>query len=279
MELFEYSVRYDGKDAADHRIDAGQLAESLAGISKIAAVAGTFAATQEMRLQRKNWDVRVLIAANEPACFDVTLALEWMKQHQVLSGSAAALFAVLVPFIVAKSKNNRGEMEKLAEVAKEAIRELGHRDTDTINRMLGTIERMADKLDSSVKRAVHPVGDSCETIQFGRGEHQSTVGLAEKEAILAEDVVVDIERPYLLNITELDLENASVKAHIVDDAGEVSARRVRCLITDPSLNSIPNPYVSALQSQIPLRVKAKATLKDGVISVLYVSDAERDDEG
>ena len=70
-----------------------------------------------------------------------------------------------------------------------AIKELGTRDQAVVDRLLGTIDKMADALRPAARQAVAPIGETADTLTVGdvRHEREVIIGAAENDAILAEE--------------------------------------------------------------------------------------------
>ncbi|SFM24023.1 hypothetical protein SAMN05192568_1023107 [Methylobacterium pseudosasicola] len=77
------------------------------------------------------------------------------------------------------------------------------------------------------------------------------------------------ESDYIVRITELDMETGNCRIAII---GEDDAR-IAGKIVDPAVAVPNNPYVTAMAACVPLRVRAKALIRDGAIERLYLSDA------
>lgn len=181
----------------------------------------------------------------------------------------------LVAYICKKAAGDKEEMKQLRGALDGAIRELGHRDESVVNRLLTTIDRMADSLRPAVRQAVAPIGETASqlTVTDQARAYGMSLGAAEKAAILSEvPVEVGKEDDYRLRITELDMENGSCKVALAtDEENRVSAR-----ITDPAFALPNNAYVLAMAAQQLIVVRAKPTLKDGELERLFISDLVSD---
>lgn len=180
------------------------------------------------------------------------------------------LNAVLIPYLFSRSANRRDEMRHLKDSLDKAIEQLGSRDETTMSRLLDIIEKMATDLRPAIRHSVAPIGESCKTMSIVSPSRSDTYDEADKaEIIKVEDDEITEQREFVVLITELDLERGSCKAHII---GESEDRRITALITDPILQQPNNPYSSAFAAGENISVKAKALIKEGEISQLYISD-------
>lgn len=160
-------------------------------------------------------------------------------------------------------------MKALKDSLDKAINHLANKDGALTERYLETIDKMVESLRPSVIRAVAPIGKSCTEMQIGESLRIDQA-MADSIRSIAEDEVTP-EKSWIIRITELDLENSSAKVRLEDEDEEA---RLKAVITDPSVGVLNNPYVSAFSSQSPIRVRGKATLKEGAIQTLYISDTE-----
>lgn len=273
MEMMEVPVTYDGKAAEEHKIDLYALGGSLQGVARILAVASHFVVTGEYAKQFGTQEVKVYAREPQAKCFEVSAIIEFAKQHQIFSGFGAALFGGVVSYIVAKTSGNREEMKLLSERLEQAIQELGNRDQKVIDRMLSTIERMADGLRPSVRMAVEPIGAECDTLTIGRKSDvgKTVIDKATRDAILSDDNTSITEmRDWEVVFTELDKESQTGKVRLV---GDETNTRIRAEVHDPAFLLSDNSYLNSYAHDRAITIKAKALLKDGEIDRLYVSDA------
>ncbi|MDR7192716.1 hypothetical protein [Luteimonas terrae] len=268
-EIAVIPIRYDGLDAESHQIDLAALGESLQGMSKVLGVVGHFVVTGKYAKQVQALDVRV-VALEEPKanCFRIDAALQFVQQQGMLQGSIGAVIGVIVTWLVARNSNKSTEMKMLKDSLDRAIHEMAQGNQATIQALTQTLERVAEGTRPALRRAVTPVGGTCTSMTIGG---VAKIDIPTAEAIRSDTPdEVDDARPYIVRITELDLESSSAKLRLGD--GDDDAR-VAAQIIDPAFAVPGNLYMQAFTTQAPLRVTAKATLRDGAITRLYVSDA------
>lgn len=150
--------------------------------------------------------------------------------------------------------------------------------------MLLTIEKLAESLRSSLKQAVSPVGQTCRSIDIipspESGAQPISIDQATKDAILADDDDAELTglKSFVVIITEMDRERGTAKVRLLGQDGEPEAdddgtSRVNAKITDPAFESSANVYIQHFASGEKLEVRGKASIKEGVIRQLYLSDA------
>lgn len=265
-----FEVRYDGKESTDHIIDARELAASLEGFSRILGTVYHYATTGEYVKKSPAQNVKVFVAVPEAKCYNILFELwELAKQQQVFQGLAGNVAVALVTYIVARAANRNNEMKHLAQALQTALTQNGVRDQTTFDRMLSTIEKMADALRPAVKQAVSPIGSSCETVRIG-GESGITLDVSDKETIMSEGATeITRERNWPAIITELDRENATGKVRLAGD----DEARVPISITDPAFKVIDSIYLKSFVAASQINLVGKAELGDGEIKRLYISNA------
>lgn len=264
-------IRYDGMDADAHEIEIAALAESLKGLSRVIGVTANFAATERYVQHKDALSVRVVARAPEAHCFEMLAVVKWAAEQPLIAGTLATLSATLITYVFKRAARQQEEMKHLRGALDAAIKELGHRDQAIVDRLLGTIDKMADALRPAVKQAVAPIGETAQSmiIGDGRGGTSATIGTAEREAIMAEEPVeVTPEQTYHVILSEVDVTTGGCKVAFSDEP----ATRINGIITDPSIAVPHNPYVQALAAMKPLSVRAKATVRDGTIERLHISD-------
>ena len=193
-----------------------------------------------------------------------------MQQHQILSGSFGTIVGVLIPYVLASAANKDEEKKALKSALNNAIEQLGANHEHAVEKLANLIEKMVVDMRPSARMSVMPIGTSCRTMTIKSEFRESTFDEIDKAEIMkdADDELTEL-RPFTVLITELDLERGSCKAHI---EGEIEDKRINSVITDPLLQSPNNPYSLAFAAGDKIDVKAKALLKGGEISRLYISD-------
>lgn len=264
-------VRYDGLDAEVHEIEMAGLAESMKGLARIISIAANFGHTQRYLQHKDALSVKVVVRPPEAHCFEIMAFVKWASQNAYVAGTSATLTAGLITYILTYAAGKREEMRHLKDSLDAAIRELGNRDQAVIEKLLGTIDRMAESLRPAAKQAVAPIGESVSKLTIGTPTEPSkiTLDLEDKNAIIAESAPeVDDEKKYHVKISELDLENGKCKLRLMDDP----AIRYDGRITDPALSMPDNKYILAMSAHAELVVRAKAVIKDDKIVEIYISN-------
>lgn len=275
------SLRYDGLDAENHEIDLACLGESLKGFSKILATAGNFAVTQRYSKNVAGQDVKVYAKEARANCFTLDAVLNFVGQSQLFSGAVGSILGALIPYIFSRNSQKKEEMKLLKDSLDKAIEALGNKDRATIDGLLAVIDKMAGELRPSVRQAVSPIGNTCREIRVTTncGHNPARIDEEDKAVIdrLNDDEVIGL-REYKVFITEFDAQRTTAKVILLDDD---SGRRVPAEINDPSVRKAGNPYITALNAYLEsqgagsacITVTAKASVKKGNISKLYIADA------
>lgn len=267
-QIARVPIRYDGKDAAEHKIELAALAESLSGVARILSVTGHFVVTLSYAKQYQAQEIRVLVEEPRANCYSVVAVLEWIKEYQLLSGAASATLGALVAWLFGKAAGRRDEMKMLKSALDSAIHELAQGNQVTIDRALATVERIATGLSPAIRQAVAPVGKTCSSMTIAGS---AVIDEATAEVIRNTDAdEVTPERSWTIVVTELDVETLSAKLRLVDAE---DGSRIKAQITDPAANVRPNVYTESLVTGCALSGKGKATLRDGEITKLFISDA------
>ena len=280
FQVERVSIRYEGKDAASHKIDMMALGVSLQGFGRVYSTAAHFALTGKYVRQMQAMDVRAYADEAKQGCFEVPVFIQTLSQADVFSGLAGAIIGPLVAYIICKASNNRVEMKALKEILEQQLSDKAQHDAALTERLLDLVEKMADNLKPSVRQAVSPIGATCDRIDLApRSEGTAfSIDQATKDAIMSdgEDDEITNQRSFRVTIVELDRERATAKIRLGDEEASESDEdpRVSAQITDPGFASPSNPYYRSLATNKPITVTAKAALRSGVIRTLYVSDAK-----
>lgn len=267
-------IRFDGLDADNHKLDLFTLGESFQGIARIASVSGHFALTQKYSKYFSSHELRVIAKEPKANCYTIETIWEFVKQHQILSGSFGTVGAIVVNWILTSNANKAEEMKLLKDSLDKAIHALGHRDEDTIKGLLNIVDKMATELRSSARQTVAPLGKSANllTVSSADGKISETYTLKDAEEIRKIGVnELSGTQSVVVLISELDTLRGTCKVHINGEQGE---HRVPAIISDPLLQIPNNPYALSLAASEKIAVKAKLQLSDGEISKLYILDTD-----
>ena len=266
--------RFDGIDAEEHKIELYALGESMQGLARIASVAAHFAVTQQYSRYFVTHSVRLLAEEPKANCFTVAAFWEFVRQHQIISGSFGAVAAILVNWVLTRNANKTAEAEALRQSLEVAIKELGVQDERVTGRLLETVERMAVEMRSASRMAVSPIGPSAAvlTVSTRDGRFKSTYNQADAEQIRKNgpDELTAVE-VITVRLSELDTQRGTAKAH---PFGYPEDFRVSTEISDPILKYSHNPYAMALASGDPIRVRAKLLFRSGLLTKIFISDVE-----
>lgn len=263
-------IRYDGLDAEKHTIELIAFGESIKGLGRIISVAGNFAATQKFIQHQDALEVRVVALPPESHCFEISAILQWVNQSTLGATIVGGLTVSLVSYIFAKLSRNKAEMKELRGALDLAIREIGNKDQKVIDRLLDTVDRMADSLKPAAKQAVAPIGRTASTLVVqGAGAPSFPVGVAERDAIEAtEPPDISDEGVFRVRFHEMNIDSGGGKVSFSDDPdGRTSA-----VITDPLATTPNNPYAVAFASHAEMSVKGKIASRDGKAEKIYISD-------
>lgn len=266
------SIRYEGGDARSHAIDLHQLGQSLQGMARVLAVTSHFAETGKYNKQFDTLSVRVLATpVEEHNCYEIAATiLRVASSGELWSGLGTALFMALVGYVFNRRKEE--EMKYLSDALKQSLSQ----QADTQERLLATIEKLADALQPSVKQALAPIGQSVESINLRRDCDSAAVVILDREtkelANIDKNNTITEARAFSGVISELDMMTGSCKVALESDL----TSRISAKIVDPEVRLPNNPYVTALSKLSIISFTAKAEVdEEGNIVNLYISDYHR----
>lgn len=254
----------------EHEIDLAELGESLQGFSKVLACAGHFITTGQVNRQYGKLAVKVSTNANlEAGCIEIPVWItSWASE--LFSGFAGAVLSAVVAYIL--SRRGKEEMEHLSKALEQSL----NQNKELQDRLLSTIDKLADSLSAANRQALAPIGKSCRTIALM--DEQKTADVLKVDETLKRvidkqpDAEISPEEEFTGTITELDLVNGSCKVSLIDGDGE----RINGVITDPVLMQPENVYLTAFSSRSEITFRAKVQLsREGDIVKFFISDTVR----
>jgi hypothetical protein len=293
--VLPFLVRYEGRDADAHVLEADALGESLSGAARVYGVIAHFSAFGIIPTSRRykkhlacyarpaapgSWDQWVFIAP--------LLAGQFALHAAVYNAAISYVFNVTVTALKEFWTKPRGTQVVINEFA-ELLRERAERDdrfremlfqgvlkgqndlAALHGRLIDALPELANSTRSGAERFVTPIGKTCERIeQFSGTEQANTISEADADVIRGgpEMEVGDMARFAVSRINEINLSTGHCVLDVVGVDGPVTGK-----ITDPALQTPNNVYTRALNEHTGCNVDAKPVRKDGSIHRLYVSNA------
>ena len=207
----------------------------------------------------------VAVPVSEHHCYEVLAVVKSLASSRELwSGVFGALLTTLVQYVL--SRRDKDEMKYLSEALQQALRN----NQATVDKLMDTIDKMADALRPAARQALAPVDRSCKRIDlYASGEKFAELGAEHKRAFAdAESVISDHSAVFAGLISEFDMTTGACKVTLDGDIVRIPAQ-----VTDPIFHRPNNPYVEAMAATRALRFVAKAELNaDGEPMKLYISD-------
>ena len=267
---YTLTIRFDGLDAEDHRIDLFAFGESMQGMARVAGTIGHLVATLEYSQYFRSHELEVLAKEPRENCFSIDIVFEFVKQHQILAGTFPAALTGLIAWLLHRSTKKDNIAPELQKLLIDLVRDLAAHNSNQENRLLGILESMVDDLRPSVRKAFVPIGVSCRTLTVIAPQRTDVYDESDKASLLMSDTdeLTDV-LDWVVLITELDLERGTCKARLVCEPED---RRISSIVTDPLLKQANNPYSLTMAAGEHLPVKAKALIQEGNIMKLYISD-------
>lgn len=265
-----FNIRYEGRDAEKHEIDLNQLGESLQGFARILGVTANYLQTGKLNRHFDALDVKVMaVPVQEHRCHEVVVFIKsFFVTKEFFAGLASGLLPALVAYVISRRDNE--EMKHLSAALQKQMDLAAQTNERLTSSLLGVIDKLADQMRPSIKKALAPVGRSCESVDlYADGVKFHHMDPSLKEAIVKDaPVFSDHSRLFSGVISELDTKTGACKITLDGDAERIPGQ-----ILDPAHALPGNAYAEALASGAPIKVLAKAELdNDGAIVRLFILD-------
>lgn len=281
MELDPYPIvlRYEGRDAERHLLDLAQLGQSIQGASKILAAGGHLVRTGSYVKRQEATTVRVLAGQPQGHCYEITAWITTIMPVVVpilpeisdfARGKAGNAVEAIFNYVIAKLAGKKDHAAMAYELAQKSLAETGQTSRAAIEAM----RDVAIAYKPAARQFVAPIGESCEYALVGRPENGAIpIDRNMRAAIEATDPVeIGPEAMYEVLITEIDLQNKTCKFSLPEDTDPT--HRHSGAILDPVILNAKNPYSSALNNRIWIRVRGKPELKNGALERVFISNLE-----
>jgi len=266
------SIRYEGGDAVEHAIDLNQLGVSLQGFARILAVCGNFVETGKYNKQFDSLSVKVI--AKEPDqhhCYEVVAYVQSiLTSANFWSGTGGAALSAIIAYVL--SRRSGEEMKHLKDALDLAIGQ----NASINEKLIATIDKMADALRPAARNATYPIGRTCQRVDLYSGNSRiANLDQSSQDSFSqSSGNEITATRKWVGLISELDVRTGTCKVSLGD-----SDSRVQAEITDPIRMAPNNPYALALAAQVKIEFLAKAEVdEDREIVKLYISDLAPPDQ-
>lgn len=259
-------IRYEGLQAANHEIELQQLGESLQGFAKTIAVAAHLAHTGSAALHYDAMQVKVVaVPVHEHHCFEFWAVIKpIIESKEFFTGAAAAVLTPVLAYIF--SRRTSEEMKHLSDALKQSI---GGNQAVT-EKLVSTVEKLAEALSPSVRKALTPIDRSCTEIDIfqGRERIQSMDAETKKAFATSGSKVADHSATFTGVVTEFNITNGACQVQLENEPRPTPGR-----VLDPAFSEPNNPYATALATQQPISFLAKYEIDDaGNLLRLHIFD-------
>ncbi|WP_165421406.1 hypothetical protein [Bradyrhizobium sp. Leo170] len=281
-QVFEpVPIRYTGLFADSHLVDANHFGRSVASIARIGndiVHLLFFAEIASPKRHKINFYVR---PSKENGLLQEIIAVmnngAMPMFHPILLKLGSVLveriFDVVIKTALGRKTDAGMAMDKLHDLATQQMefsREVHAGQMQDKAWMQGMIERLVAENRTPLRELPAPVGHSVRQLQIGAPQVGPMVDEPAAEVLRArEPLELGDTAEHQVFVEGVFKTNGACRLKLVPDDRIVSGK-----ITDPALAMPSNVYTTALDRNLPLKVTAKPTLKNGVIHTLYVSDAK-----
>lgn len=271
VDIAPIIITYEGLDADSHSLDMALLAQSIEGFGRIISTVASYALTAQYHRQLDIMPVRAKVQEFSPGSLSIKVALDYLRQGKLVP-DVGDLIKATMKWIMARMAGKK-DTDHMKEALSQLLLQNGtliQNNHECNMRTHDLLDRMADGLLPSARKAVAPVGESCREARLALGQEAITVWNEDDKARIEDKIVPSIQPSQYFNVyvTEIDIATGAAKVSFgIDDQ-----RRIKAKISDPVVFDPGNPYAMALAQQSPLAVLAKSEFVDGEIVMLHISD-------
>ncbi|MEX0298027.1 MAG: hypothetical protein AB3N28_03085 [Kordiimonas sp.] len=271
-------IKYNGFDADQHEIDLRLFGKSIAGFERI--VTSGLVLFEHGRWIRKKEQLPILLKAKQPlqGSFELPVYFGHIGGvlpllHEALANKVHEVALEWLSWVMAALSENKSKADPHFEALVALHREAMDRHERSDREQREFIQQTLDKSLQFAKDMVAPVGHSCTSIDFGLdGQSKTVVDVPTADKVRArKDTRLDDMKEYRIRIDGLTLHNRRLQVEFTNELEHFIPAEVR----DPIYDSIPNPYLTAINDQSVIEVLAKAELKFGEISKLHIMEFVR----
>lgn len=270
------TLKFDGRVAEQHLIEARQLGNSLLGVDK-AVNTGLILLTQgRAPLQRERFNLFIAAQAPKQGSVDLVTVIHnapWLLPlvHDVVVSYGADYLRNFISCVLfwhgGRKAEGMEQMDKMIDLAKEIHR---HNEISQAQ-WQGTLIEVIDRLAPAAKQIVEPVGRTAATLEIAAPTTKQITIIDEPTA----EAIRSKEEIELQDVVEMDLRidgiirhTRTLKVEMPDQPGQFVTADVR----DPVFDEMPNAYTDAFSKKESLRVRARPAHRNGQLYKLYVME-------
>lgn len=290
-ELEPITLKLQGDIADSHRIDAFQLADTINGFGKVTGHSLYLLQRLEVAGKKQRvTDLQVLAKPPEAGSVEIIYFIEALRHISpflfepfVRHGSELLWRTISTTFLLNSGRGS--EAMQMAEMPYDYLKSRDERDYQQRSEERAKDERIIGQLiaqnaqlcQSGCKNAVASVGKTSKTLMLPF--NSLNVEFNENDAHnirLSAEESVGPETPYRCVMDGIIEHNKTIKIQVdelTDDDKYLTAE-----VKDSLFGQTDNPYITALNTKMPLTLIARPVLKDGRIIRLIVFEAILDQE-
>jgi hypothetical protein len=274
-------IRYNGFYADQHFVDGQQFGRSILGTSKLSNSICHFIFSGEVTHDPRSYGIRFFVGpAKENGYLQELFAFALSGQLPLFSPLiihvAKKLTELIFDAVVKEGAGRKDDMRaalaiisSMAENDHALAKQLLNGNLQNQHWMQTRIEELTSEGRSALRDATEPVGKSVKTIRFG--EQSDTLTIDEPIAVALRshgEIAVGDSTTYRVKFEGVFKTSGACRVRLIDHDIVVPGK-----VTDPAVARDGNLYTRALADGTELIVMAKAILKDGQITKLFISDA------
>lgn len=275
----EFTLRFDGLDAVNHRIDMRLLGRALLGAEAAIHDGYWLAIERSPDRGRKRTEISVQAYVPEAKCYEVQGAIVAVAGVLPFAYDVATslgvdyikhMLSAILLYHGGRRSDATAHMDKALDIIKEQGAATERMHTVTMDAMV----RVVESARRSAADIVAPVGPSANILRIGAPGMTDTtdIDVAVADAIRSTQPL-QVSDMVDVSVKFDALVRATRKAKVyLDEAGE---RAVPAEIRDPAYDEFPNLYSEAFHQDHALMVTAKISRRDdGEIVKIHIMDAK-----
>lgn len=276
---FDVYLSYDGLQAADHRMDMRRLGYAMVGLDHVITAGIIF--LLEMRAVSPRERLMFDVVTAEPQQGTVGILGAIVTAHSGTQGMLPFAVSIMkdkapdfvwywVCFVFKKLGGKEKQAEVILEKVMDHLAEIHKLNLEDRQREREHVQEIVRNLKPYASQVAVPMGESADKLRIKRrpdSKNFEEIGIPEAVAIRTnQPVEVGDEQIMSLRIDGLIKHTNRASVELSDDPGNFVNAEIRDILFDFT----PNPYISAMNSDENINVRAVPTYKDGILWKIYI---------
>lgn len=269
-------IKFDGKIATDHKLDAGKFSDALFGLNRLANSSFYLLDNWSIPTNRQRSPTMTLVSPPKNACYEFLMEIAAPDGAlplvtNVIATQGQELIWRLVSCTLLQNSQRHQELDPHLDALTKILHQVLKDRNTSEERFVNLVESLAIANQNASAKLVSNIGGDANSMCISSDHGKTKIDLEDAEIIRERgETTVGEAQKYLCKVDGLIAHSRTLKL-ITEDHPE---RIITAKVVDPVFHQTGNIYVRAYDTRSTIVVTAKPLKADDELKKLVVSDAK-----